>query len=366
VTALLEVDNLSIHFPARNGVVRAADGISFRVDEGGTLGLVGESGCGKSVTALALLRLVPEPGWIAGGRIVFRGTDLMTLREKEVRPYRGRRIALVFQEPAAALNPVLSVGYQIAEGLIVHGMMKKKEALAEAARLMGQVRIPDAGRRVHEYPHQMSGGMRQRVMIAMALACRPALLVADEPTTALDVTLQAEILDLLRRLRDELGLALLLISHNLGVIAETADRVAVMYAGRIVEEAPVREIFRAPAHPYTAGLLRSMPRPGSSLVPGGAPRRLVAIEGSVPDLADLPAGCAFHPRCADVMPECRATAPTCRPLPDAAATTAAAVSPAAPDAASAAPRRVACFLQHDAAGLPRARPRWPTAPAVPR
>jgi len=364
VTALLEVDNLSIHFPARNGVVRAADGISFRVDEGGTLGLVGESGCGKSVTALALLRLVPEPGWIAGGRIVFRGTDLMTLKEKEVRPYRGRRIALVFQEPAAALNPVLSVGYQIAEGLIVHGLMKKKEAMAEAARLMAQVRIPDAERRVHEYPHQMSGGMRQRVMIAMALACRPALLVADEPTTALDVTLQAEILDLLRRLRDDLGLSLLLISHNLGVIAETADRVAVMYAGRIVEEAPVRDLFRAPAHPYTAGLLRSMPRPGSSLVPGGAPRRLVAIEGNVPDLADLPAGCAFHPRCADVMPECRATAPACRPLPDAAASPPrdAAASPA-PDAAT---RRVACFLQHDAAGLPRPQPRWPAVTAVPR
>ena len=362
MTALLEVDNLSIHFPARGGVVRAADGVSLRVDEGGTLGLVGESGCGKSVTALALLRLVPEPGWIAGGRIVFRGTDLMTLRERDVRPYRGRRIALIFQEPAAALNPVLSVGYQIAEGLIVHGMMKKREALAEAARLMALVRIPDAARRVREYPHQMSGGMRQRVMIAMALACRPALLVADEPTTALDVTLQAEILDLLRRLRDELGLALLLISHNLGVIAETADRVAVMYAGRIVEEAAVRDLFRAPAHPYTAGLLRSMPRPGSSLAPGGAPRRLVAIEGSVPDLADLPAGCAFHPRCADVMPECRVTAPACRPLPSAAAPSVAAAS-----APSAAPRRVACFLQHDAAGGPRPQPRWPAATgAAPR
>jgi peptide/nickel transport system ATP-binding protein len=347
VPSLLEVENLSIHFPADGGIVRAADGVSFRVDEGGTLGLVGESGCGKSVTALALLRLVPEPGWIAGGRIVFRGTDLMTLREKEVRPYRGRHIALVFQEPAAALNPVLSVGYQVAEGLIVHGIMKKKEALAEAARLMALVRIPDAARRAREYPHQLSGGMRQRVMIAMALACRPALLVADEPTTALDVTLQAEILDLLRRLRDDLGLALLLITHNLGVIAETADRVAVMYAGRIVEEAPVRELFRAPAHPYTAGLLRSMPRPGSSLAPGGAPRRLVAIEGVVPDLADLPCGCAFHPRCADVMGECRATAPSCLPL------------------TTGATRRVACFLHHDAGGAPRAQARWPAVPGAP-
>jgi oligopeptide/dipeptide ABC transporter ATP-binding protein len=355
VTPLLEVDGLSVHFPARGdgapdggvargGVVRAVDDISFTVPEGGTLGLVGESGCGKSVTALALLRLVPEPGWMAGGRLVFRGIDLATLPEKKMRGYRGRQIALVFQEPAAALNPVLSVGTQIAEGLQVHGLMKKKEALREAARLMAEVRIPDAERRVHEYPHQMSGGMRQRVMIAMALACRPALLIADEPTTALDVTLQAEILDLLRRLKDERGLALLLISHNLGVIAETADRVAVMYAGRIVEEAPVRDLFRAPAHPYTAGLLRSMPRPGS-----GGGRRLTAIEGNVPDLARLPPGCAFHPRCPDLMPECRETVPACLPLGE---------------QGPRATRRAACFLTHDPAGRPRPSPRAPSPGSV--
>jgi oligopeptide/dipeptide ABC transporter ATP-binding protein len=346
VTTLLEVDGLSIQFPTGDGgVAMAADRVDLRVEEGATLGLVGESGCGKSVTALALLRLVPEPGRIVAGRILFRGVALLPLPEKEIRRYRGRQIALVFQEPAAALNPVLTVGYQIAEGLMVHGLMKKKEAMAEAARLMGLVRIPDAARRVRDYPHQMSGGMRQRVMIAMALACRPALVVADEPTTALDVTLQAEILDLLRRLRDELGLSLLLISHNLGVIAEMADRVAVMYAGRIVEEAPVDDLFRAPAHPYTAGLLRSMPRPGAT------GRRLVGIEGNVPDLARLPPGCAFHPRCADRLPECPTVTPALLALP----------APSAPASGDAPPsRRVACLLHHDANGQPRgAAERWP-------
>jgi len=335
VGALLEVRDLSIHFPGAGGtVLRAADRISLTVEQGSTLGLVGESGCGKSVTALALLRLVPEPGRIAGGRILFRGSDLLTLPEKEMRRYRGRQIALIFQEPTAALNPVLSVGYQIAEGLIVHGLMKKREAMAEAVRLMAMVRIPDAEHRVRDYPHQMSGGMRQRVLIAMALACRPALLVADEPTTSLDVTIQDEVLRLLRRLKDELGLSLLLISHNLGVIAETADRVAVMYAGRIVEEAPVRDLFRAPAHPYTRGLLRSVPRPTESSGPPGARRRrLQAIEGSVPDLARLPPGCAFHPRCAERLPECPAHEPLDLPLGEG--------------------RRVTCFLHHDPEGRPR-------------
>ena len=347
VTALLEVDGLSIRFPAGDGgVAMAADRVDLRVEEGATLGLVGESGCGKSVTALALLRLVPEPGRIVAGRILFRGVDLMRLPEKEMRTYRGRQIALVFQEPAAALNPVLSVGYQIAEGLMVHGLMKKKEAMAEAARLMGLVRIPDAARRVRDYPHQMSGGMRQRVMIAMALACRPALVVADEPTTALDVTLQAEILDLLRRLRDELGLSLLLISHNLGVIAEMADRVAVMYAGRIVEEAPVADLFRAPAHPYTAGLLRSTPRPGAT------GRRLAGIDGNVPDLARLPTGCAFHPRCGDRLPECPTVTPALLPIATSGA-----------PASAPAPRRVAGLLHHDTNGGPRgAAERWPAPP----
>jgi oligopeptide/dipeptide ABC transporter ATP-binding protein len=337
VAPLLQVEDLVIEFPGGRGSFRAADGVSFAVEEGKTLGLVGESGCGKSVTALSLLRLVPEPGRIVSGRILFRGADLMTFTERRMCSVRGREIAFVFQEPAAALNPVLTVGTQIAEGLVVHRLMKKKEALAEAARLLELVRIPDAARRVHEYPHQLSGGMLQRVMIACALACKPALVIADEPTTALDVTIQAEILALLRRLRDELGLSLLLISHNLGVIAEMADRVAVMYAGRIVEEATARDLYRDPAHPYTRGLLRSMPRPGSSAAAGTRPRRLPAIEGTVPDLARLPPGCAFHPRCPDAMPECREIVPAIRPLASAA-------------------HRVACYLHHDTAGRPRPRP----------
>jgi oligopeptide/dipeptide ABC transporter ATP-binding protein len=307
---LLAVESLGIQFPGAEGAggpIRAADGVSFTIGEGQTLGLVGESGCGKSATALALLRLVPEPGRIVSGRILLRGRDLMTLSEREMCGVRGRRIGFVFQEPGAALNPVLTVGTQIAEGPVVHRLMKKKEALREAERLMTLVRIPDAARRVREYPHQMSGGMRQRVMIAIALSCRPELVVADEPTTALDVTLQAEILSLLRHLRDELGLALLLISHNLGVIAEMADRVAVMYAGRIVEQAAVRDLFREPLHPYTAGLLRSMPRLGAGRATGK--ERLQAIEGNVPDLGRLPAGCAFHPRCPEAIPVCRQAVP---------------------------------------------------------
>ena len=346
--ALLEVEGLVIEFPdGRGGVFRPADDVSFRVGEGETLGLVGESGCGKSVTARALLRLVPQPGRIAAGRILFRGTDLMTLKERDMRRQRGRHLALVFQEPAAALNPVLTVGDQIAEGLVIHGLMRRREAKAEAARLMGLVRIPDPALRSRDYPHQMSGGMRQRVLIAMALACRPELIIADEPTTSLDVTLQAEILGLLRRLRDELGLSLLLISHNLGVIAESADRVAVMYAGRIVEEAPVRALFRAPAHPYTAGLLRTLPRAGASPPPGAAPggrRRLVAIEGSVPDLARLPGGCSFHPRCTERLDECARRVPALRPL---------AGDRGGAGGGSAGTRGVACFLHHDPDGRPR-------------
>ncbi len=336
MTRLLEVDDLSIEFPTRSGTLRAADGVSLHIDEGETLGLVGESGCGKSVTAISLLRLVPEPGRIVSGRIFYKGADLIGLSEREMRRYRGREIAFIFQEPMTALNPVFTVGYQIAEGLIVHGMMKKKAALSEAARLMDLVRIPDAARRVRDYPHQMSGGMRQRVMIAMALACRPSLLIADEPTTALDVTIQAEILDLLRSLKKEFNLSLLLISHNLGVIAEMANRVAVMYAGKIVEESPVSELFANPRHPYTAGLLRSVPRLGEGGErKDGRRSRLVAIEGNVPDLAALPAGCAFHPRCPDVLAECREQAPQFLPLGDGNV-----------------PRRVSCFLHHRPDGRP--------------
>ncbi|MFQ5877346.1 MAG: ABC transporter ATP-binding protein [Acidobacteriota bacterium] len=336
MTRLLEVTDLCIHFPTPEGVVRAADRVCFHVDEGETLGLVGESGCGKSATAISLLRLVPQPGRIVSGRILYKGTELTALPEREMRRYRGREIALIFQEPMTALNPVFTVGYQIAEGLIVHRMMRRRRALEEAARLMAMVRIPDAARRVRDYPHQMSGGLRQRVMIAMALACRPSLLVADEPTTALDVTIQAEILDLLKRLKEELGLSMILISHNLGVIAETANRVAVMYAGRIVETAPVRELFADPKHPYTAGLLRSVPRLGErgDGGPGGRRARLKAIDGSVPELARLPAGCPFHPRCPDAMPECREREP--RPLP-----------------VDRGGRTVACFKHHDPQGAPR-------------
>jgi oligopeptide/dipeptide ABC transporter ATP-binding protein len=334
VAALLEVTGLSVHFPTAEGVVRAADDLSFRLEAGETLGLVGESGCGKSITAQALLRLVPAPGRIVAGRISFRGIDLTALPEREMRRYRGRRIALIFQEPMTALNPVFTVGYQIAEGPIVHKLMTKREAKAEAARLMGLVRIPDAARRLTDYPHQMSGGMRQRVMIAMALASRPSILVADEPTTALDVTIQAEILDLLRRLKKEFDLSLILISHNLGVIAETADRVVVMYAGRIVEEAAVRDLFRSPAHPYTVGLLRSVPRLGEGVGgESGKRARLKAIEGTVPDLLRLPSGCAFNPRCPDVMQECRRQAPALLPLEGEASS-----------------RRVACFKHHDPGG----------------
>ncbi len=332
---ILEVTDLSTHFKSAAGEVRAVDRISFHVDEGETLGLVGESGCGKSITALSLVRLVPPPGRLVSGRIVYKGTDLMALPERRMRRVRGREIALIFQEPSTALNPVFTVGYQIAEGLIVHKMMKKKEALREAARLMEVVRIPDPGRRATEYPHQMSGGMRQRIMIAMALACRPSLLVADEPTTALDVTIQAEILDLLRNLKEDFRLSLILISHNLGVIAETADRIAVMYAGRIVEEARTPDLFASPKHPYTVGLLRSIPRLGEAGPgDGGRKKRLPAIEGSVPDLLHLPSGCAFQPRCPDVMPECRERVPGFLPLGTAG-------------------RAVACFKHHDPEGKPR-------------
>jgi oligopeptide/dipeptide ABC transporter ATP-binding protein len=286
-------------------VARAVDGVSLHIDAGETVGIVGESGCGKSVTALSILRLINPPGRIeAGSRMLFEGRDLMQLPEDEMRRVRGNRIAMIFQEPMTALNPVFTVGDQIAETLLVHSRATKREAWAAAVELMEAVRIPDAASRVKDYPHQLSGGMRQRVMIAIALACRPALIIADEPTTALDVTIQAQILDLLREMKAKFHLALLLITHDLGVVAETADRVAVMYAGRIVETGPVRAIFRNPAHPYTRGLLAS--------IPGGTPgQRLRAIEGTVPLLGALPSGCAFNPRCPDCFDPC-----TIEPPPD--------------------------------------------------
>ena len=305
---LLSVEHLTTVFDTAQGPVAAVDDVSFEIRAGETLGLVGESGSGKSVTALSIMRLVQPPGRIAGGRMVFKGRDLLTLDERTMRSVRGAEVALIFQEPMTALNPVFRVGDQIAETLLVHGRATRREAKAQAVELLRAVRIPDAASRVDDYPHQLSGGMRQRVLIAMSLACQPSLVIADEPTTALDVTIQAEILDLLREMKSALNLSLLLITHDLGVIAETADRVAVMYAGRIVETGPVRAIFREPAHPYTRGLLASMP--------GGRPgRRLRAIEGSVPLLGDLPPGCAFNPRCPDRFDPCTTAPPGDYPVP---------------------------------------------------
>jgi oligopeptide/dipeptide ABC transporter ATP-binding protein len=300
---LLRVDRLTTGFPrAGGGYALAADDVSFVVRTGETLGLVGESGSGKSITALSILRLIQAPGRILGGSITFRSRDLLSLGEREMRRVRGAEISLIFQEPMTALNPVFTIGDQIAEALLVHQVVGRRAARGRVVELLARVRIPDPARRIDDYPHQLSGGMRQRVLIAMALACRPALVIADEPTTALDVTIQAQILDLLREMKAAYNLSLLLITHDLGVVAETADRVAIMYAGRIVEEAPVRDIFRNPKHPYTRGLLASLPdgRRGS---------RLRAIEGTVPNLAALPPGCAFAPRCADRFWPCDAAAP---------------------------------------------------------
>ena len=290
---LLSVENLRTTF----GPVVAVNDVSFEVRKGETLGLVGESGSGKSVTAFSIIRLVQEPGRVVGGSVRFQGQDLLLLPEDAMRHVRGAGIGFVFQEPMAALNPVLRVGAHIAEALIVHGLASKREARDRAIELLRAVKITDADKRVDDYPHQLSGGMRQRVMMAIALACKPPLVVADEPTTALDVTVQAQILELLREMNNELDLSLLLITHDLGVIAETADRVAVMYAGRIIEQGPVREIFRNPKHPYTRGLLASIPG-------GSAGSRLKAIEGTVPNLAHLPKGCSFAPRCGDRMAVC--------------------------------------------------------------
>jgi len=296
------VSHLTTVFDTPDGPVRAVDDVSFEIRAGETVGLVGESGSGKSVTALSIMRLVQPPGRIAGGSLSFKGRDLLTLDERTMRTVRGADITLIFQEPMTALNPVFRVGDQIAETLRVHGRATRREARTAAVDLLRAVRIPDAASRVNDYPHQLSGGMRQRVLIAMSLACKPSLVIADEPTTALDVTIQAEILDLLREMKSALHLSLLLITHDLGVIAETADRVAVMYAGRIVETGPVRAIFREPAHPYTRGLLASMP--------GGRPgRRLLAIDGSVPLLGALPPGCAFNPRCPDRFEPCTGAPP---------------------------------------------------------
>ena len=299
---LLEVENLETQFPTRAGIVRAVDDVSFYIDKGELLGVVGESGCGKSITALSIMRLISPPGRIVAGEIRFEGQDLLKFSEEQLRDLRGDDIAMIFQDPMTSLNPVYTVGEQIAEALRLHRGMSRKEARQATIAAMTEVAIPDPARRADDYPHQLSGGMRQRVMIAMALACDPKLLIADEPTTALDVTIQAQILELLNELRKTRELGVLLITHDLGVVAEVADRVAVMYTGRIVEESPVEELFARPKHPYTEGLLRSVPK--LTVADVARAQRLETIEGIVPSPTALPPGCHFAPRCSHRMPRC--------------------------------------------------------------
>jgi peptide/nickel transport system ATP-binding protein len=305
--ALLEVENLQTHFRTPDGVNRAVDGVSFQMAEGETLALVGESGCGKSVTANSILRLIPEPPGKIAGSIRFNGVELLALSDSAMRDIRGNDISMIFQEPMTSLNPVLAVGRQLGETLRLHQGLDKSAAEKRAIEMLHLVGIPEARRRVKEYPHQLSGGMRQRVMIAMALACNPKLLIADEPTTALDVTIQAQILDLMRDLKARVSAAILLITHDLGVVAEVAERVMVMYAGRKVEEAPVRQLFRTPRHPYTQGLLGAVPKLGSSLT--GPETRLAEIPGLVPDLKERIVGCVFASRCTFATDLCRRVAP---------------------------------------------------------
>ena len=321
---LLSVKNLSTEFPVKKGIVRAVEDVSFDVDAGEILAIVGESGSGKSVTSLSVMGLLAEPGRVAAGSMEFEGRDLATLSEKDYRELRGNDMAMIFQEPMTSLNPVYRVGKQIVEAIRTHENVSKKEARERAIDLLRKVGIPSPEKRIDDYPHQMSGGMRQRVMIAMALACNPKLLIADEPTTALDVTIQAQILDLLRRLRDDTGMAVLLITHDLGVVSETADRVVVMYCGQVVEEAEVRALFDHPMHPYTLGLLKSIPR-----LEDDDTKRLYMIKGMVPNPLEMPPGCHFSDRCDSCMDICRTQMPK---LVDAGG------------------RKVRCFLYEDADG----------------
>jgi peptide/nickel transport system ATP-binding protein len=307
-TPLLEVEDLKTYFFTRDGVVRAVDGVSFSVERGETLAIVGESGCGKSVTSLSILRLIASPpGRTVGGRVLFEGTDLLALEEPEMRKIRGNAISMIFQEPMTSLNPVLTIGHQIAEVLTLHRGLSKEDAVERSIEMLRVVHIPEPERRVKQYPHELSGGMRQRVMIAIALACEPRLLIADEPTTALDVTIQAQILDLMSELKKRTGAAIVLITHDLGVVAEMAERVVVMYAGRKVEETPVTELFARPCHPYTRGLLDSIPKLSGGRC--GAMMRLSEIAGTVPSLAEPIIGCAFAPRCAYATARCRTEYP---------------------------------------------------------
>jgi peptide/nickel transport system ATP-binding protein len=305
--ALLEVENLQTHFRTPDGINRAVDGVTFHVNAGETVAIVGESGCGKSVTSMSILRLIPEPPGKIAGAIRFQGRDLLTLSDREMRAIRGNEISMIFQEPMTSLNPVLTVGRQIGETLRLHQGLSARQAEEKAVEMLTLVGIPEPRRRVREYPHQLSGGMRQRVMIAIALACNPKLLIADEPTTALDVTIQAQILELMRDLKRRVGAAIVLITHDLGVVAEVAERVIVMYAGRKVEEAAVGPLFNHPKHPYTQGLLGSMPKLGSSL--HGDEGRLAEIPGLVPSLKQKIPGCVFAGRCPQVTDLCRKVAP---------------------------------------------------------
>jgi len=325
---LLEVNDLRTTFYTRDGAVHAVDGIDFHVDRGEIMGLVGESGCGKSVTSLSIMRLVARPGRIEAGSVLFDGQDLLTMSDEQMRHIRGDRISMIFQQPQSSLNPVWDVGKQIAEVLELHRGMKKGPARERALDLLRMVGIPDPKRRLEAFPHEMSGGMAQRVMIAMALACEPELLIADEPTTALDVTIQAQILDLMRNLRDETGTAIILITHDLGVVAEMCDRVAVMYAGEIVEQSDVTSLFRRPKHPYTQGLIASIP------VVGSVQDELKVIPGSVPNLIDLPSTCRFAPRCATRIEKDVVLATELHPE----------LRPVAPG------HDVRCWVYHDAAG----------------
>ena len=340
---LLDVRGLRTSFFTRDGSVRAVDGIDFHVDRGEIMGLVGESGCGKSVTSLSIMRLIAAPGRIEAGEVVFDGQDLLKLKSDEMRKIRGNRISMIFQQPQSSLNPVWNVGAQIGEVLELHRNMTRRAARGRSIELLQIVGIPDPERRARSFPHEMSGGMRQRVMIAMALACEPELLIADEPTTALDVTIQAQILDLMRNLREETGTAIILITHDLGVVAEMCDRVAVMYAGEIVEQTDTVSLFRDPLHPYTHGLIASIP------VVGDVRNELAVIPGNVPNLIDLPKGCRFAPRCRTRIDEEVALATEVHP----------ALLPVAPD------HDVRCWLYHDAAGrlLPGAEQRRPTSAA---
>src|SRR5271163_3554697 len=299
---VLEIDNLQTHFFTAGGVVRAVDGVSYAVRSRETLGVVGESGCGKSVTALSILRIV-------GGAIRFEGVNLLDLTENEMEAIRGNDISMIFQEPMTSLNPLMTVGRQIAEAIALHRGLSRRDAMDQSIEMLRRVRIPEPERRAHAYPHQLSGGMRQRVMIAMAVSCNPKLLIADEPTTALDVTIQAQILDLMRELQDRLGTAIILITHDMGVVAENADRVVVMYAGRKVEEASAKELFECPGHPYTKGLLGSLPNLEVAAHTNARRARLNEIKGMVPSLASLPKGCAFAPRCGFATAECHAAYP---------------------------------------------------------